>query len=230
MDDGLYFVPLLIGALEDSDIEASLKNAFAEIDRRGLDDRYATGLQNFVCFMNEACLRHRNIERHFARELIVSLICESPEAAEEDRVASNWLQSCSEWRAERQGLIEGFGIDLEEFPLPTIQVFRDKQLLLETVMPHEGGCRHIENVIASQYMIRLDIGMTVWEGELTEGELLWSEAFGERDLEMAAQTTEMQQQPAREMLLLDGALRIRVFAGIENGSIEIQSGEQRPSA
>lgn len=222
MDESLYFIPLLADALESPDVEASLKRALAEINRRGIDDRYAAGFRNFVHFMDEVCLRHQNIERHLAHELIVMFAYDFLEPAQDDTAASHWIESCSEWRAERKAFHEETGVNQTELPLATIQFFRGRQLLLETVMPSEGGCGHIRNVIAGHYMVRLDIGMTVWEGELTARELLWSEAFGERDLQMAAQTTDLQQQPTREMVLLDGALSIRVFAGIESGSIEIE--------
>ena len=94
--------------------------------------------------------------------------------------------------------------------------------MLATVVPPERGCRHVENVIPGKYTVKLDIGMTVWEGELTARNLLWSEAFREKDLQVAAQTMDLHQQPRKEIVLLDGALSIRVFAGIESGSIEIE--------
>ena len=45
MEEPLYFIPLLIDALQDSDVESSLKNAFCEINRKRLESRYAAGFR-----------------------------------------------------------------------------------------------------------------------------------------------------------------------------------------
>lgn len=220
MNEPLYFIPCLIEALEGSDIKTSLKSAFREITQKGAQSQYAAGFQNFAHFMDEACLRHNTIETNITRELIVLLATGAFDGIpEENRTALNRISSCSQWKAEQQAFFREAGECPGQLLTPAIQILRGEQLIREVMMRREG--EYIDGIVAGQYTVKLDIGMVIWEGELTAKDLLWAEAFTARDLDLAAETPGMEQQSTREMVLLDGALIIRVFAGIESGFIEV---------
>jgi hypothetical protein len=80
----------------------------------------------------------------------------------------------------------------------------------------------IRNVTPGYYEVRLNTGRLIWQGELKEEDLIWSAAFPEQELDMAADTDGSQQQSTREYRLLDGELTIRVFPSIESGRIEFK--------
>jgi len=80
----------------------------------------------------------------------------------------------------------------------------------------------IKNIMPGQYEVRLNTGRMLWQGELTDRDLLWTTAFPEKDVALAADTGELAEHPTREISLLDGELMIRVIPELESGSIELE--------
>jgi hypothetical protein len=73
-----------------------------------------------------------------------------------------------------------------------------------------------------RYVLRLDTGRVLWEGQLRERDLLWTKAFGGKPLELAADTEEAARSRTKELALLDEQLMVRVYAGLESGRLEAQ--------
>ena len=85
--------------------------------------------------------------------------------------------------------------------------------------------KEFRNVTPDHYAARMDTGRIIWQGELTEKELIWSAAFPGQALELAADTGEPAARMTREITLLNGELIIRVFPGAESGRLELRIGE-----
>ncbi len=68
----------------------------------------------------------------------------------------------------------------------------------------------------------LDTGWVIWQGELTERDLIWMAAFPDVPLDLAADTDETSARTTREESLLDGELILRVIPGLESGNIELE--------
>jgi hypothetical protein len=114
---------------------------------------------------------------------------------------------------------------VEDFsrPLSAELVVEKNQKTLATIaIEQSGGKKIIESIFSGHYQLRLDTGLVIWEGYLNEQELLWPKAFPTKALKMAADTGELGAEPTCEFSLMDGALILRVFAGIESGLLEIQ--------
>lgn len=86
----------------------------------------------------------------------------------------------------------------------------------------EVGVQTVGDIKPGAYCLRLDTGWLLWEGNLVEKDLLWAKAHPGQDLPMAADTGEPSRQPTREIDLLDGAVVLRVYAGVESGMLEIE--------
>jgi len=72
------------------------------------------------------------------------------------------------------------------------------------------------------YVLKLlNTGWTIWHGELTARELIRMEAFGDRDLRLAAGVRKGRPTDKKD-LLNNREVILRTFAGIESGSIEIE--------
>jgi len=84
------------------------------------------------------------------------------------------------------------------------------------------GFARLDNINPGFHSLSLDTGHVLWEGELTESHLLWAVAFPGEPLPMAADTGEAGNQPTLEEDLLDGEVVLRVFPGLEGGSMEIE--------
>lgn len=72
------------------------------------------------------------------------------------------------------------------------------------------------------YCLRCDTGRVLWEGRLVDSDLLWAKAFPGQPLKMAADTGHNRAKPTQSIALLHGALMLRIFAGIEDGMLEVE--------
>ena len=79
----------------------------------------------------------------------------------------------------------------------------------------------ILDVAPGRYILKLATGRTIWRGELRAEDLIWTSAFPERRLQLAADTDAASPEPSREEPVLGGEFLLRVFPGVERGAIEI---------
>jgi hypothetical protein len=134
-----------------------------------------------------------------------------------------WFMACSidQWATDSFG-------DPDD---PVRQVFEARRcdLLLERDgnrvvrwsldrFPFRGA---VVNVQPGLYRLAVDTGWALWEETLTPTELLFTHAFPQHGLPLAAQTDEVMFPVTRDVSLLDGALKIRVHPGLESGVLEL---------
>lgn len=84
-----------------------------------------------------------------------------------------------------------------------------------------SGARTMGGISPGRYRLKTDTGLVLWEGSLTQQEVVWAKAFPDLDLPMAADTGDSRRQPTQEIDLLNGTLHLRVYPGLETGTIEI---------
>ena len=80
----------------------------------------------------------------------------------------------------------------------------------------------IRNVTPGYYEVRLNTGRVLWQADLKEEDLLWSAAFPEEALDLAADTGESVRRITKEFTILGGEITIRVYPEIESGRIEVE--------
>jgi hypothetical protein len=80
----------------------------------------------------------------------------------------------------------------------------------------------IQNIKPGQYEVRLNTGRILWQGELTVRDLVWTAAFPETDMALAADTGEFSGFMTREIKLLNGELVLRIVPELEGGCIELE--------
>jgi len=129
------------------------------------------------------------------------------------------IRSRPEWKAEYEQLCAEMRETSHPLP-PEITVTRESQLLGMISLDRIPGSGSVSNVTPGQYTLALATGRVIWQGVLTEQDLVWRVAFPGRPLDLAADTGEAA-QPTLEIPLLDGELTIRVLPGLESGRIEI---------
>ena len=71
----------------------------------------------------------------------------------------------------------------------------------------------------AQYTIALDTGRVLWEGDLTEKELVWQAASPNRPLPMAADSAQPTPEPTKTVPLPVARLAIAVYPGVEAGAM-----------
>lgn len=118
----------------------------------------------------------------------------------------------------------------------------DRHLHIELTLERDGrfhatysfelpqGAHTISGLRPADYRLRTDTGRVLWQGTLAPRDLLWAHAFPGRGLSLAAQTHPAMTHSTREIDLMDGLLILRVYPGIEAGTLAItlRSPEVRP--
>jgi hypothetical protein len=79
-----------------------------------------------------------------------------------------------------------------------------------------------QSVTAGRYRLRLTTGRVLWDEELSDRDLIWQQARPGHPLVMAAATEEESPMPVRQMSLLEGAMSLCIYPGLEAGRLEIR--------
>lgn len=226
MSDTVYFIPILSRALQDPELRTPLNNAFKEIKEKGTQKRYTEGYKNFELFMHAVQKRHEIIATDYTRQLIAELATRTFEGTpKEIKQLMSIIRSHPLWRTEYRTIRQRErDTDLMRDSFPTLTVLGNKGLAKWVAFKKAPDSVSIDNIVPGNYKIKLvNTGWIIWEGELTAEELIWSAAYKGKDLSMAAETETAQIGHTNEMdLLNNGELILRTFAGIENGTIEIE--------
>ncbi|MCX7013948.1 MAG: hypothetical protein NTW86_15585 [Candidatus Sumerlaeota bacterium] len=138
-------------------------------------------------------------------------------------LALEFIRSRAEWQAEYESRLRHFEEeDVQEARFAII--LEDRRRHTRSIeFSREGGVGSFGDIMPGSYTLSLDTGLLLWQGELTQSDLLWAEAFPDEPLAMAAETEEAAGRPTIEEALLDGSIRLRVFPGVESGRMEIQA-------
>ena len=227
MSDDLYFIPIIAKALQQKDTEQALLQAFEQIKSLGRKPQYQQGLAQFEQFMASANSHAKKnesdlLETSVVGELITELATDTFEgSAEEKQLALDIIQSRSEWKEE----YDRFIADIEEFHRAStgivISVARENRALGSVKFTQNCGPKTMDNIVSGSYTMSLATGRVIWQGELTERDVIWTEAFPSQALELAADTGEPKGEPTQEISIFDGEIILRVFPGLESGRIEI---------
>ncbi|MEN6428747.1 MAG: hypothetical protein ABFE13_25645 [Phycisphaerales bacterium] len=224
MDDSLYFLTILARALKQPEPQQSLEEAFAQIKRMGSQERYGEGFADFECFMDIACSHADAVDTDLARELIAELATDTSDGPEETRSLFSVVESNPVWKAEYQEMCAELAGQLGSHEsVPVISVSGATGKIGETALEHIPGRASIDGVSPGVCVVRLlNTGRVLWEGQLSSEDLIWASAYGARDLDLAARTGDADRPPTRTWVLWGGDVILRTFAGVENGTIEIE--------
>jgi hypothetical protein len=228
MNQDLYFVPVIARALEQADRANALGRAFAEIEELGRQPVYSRRFENFHRFMAEVQRHAASDELHQVdvesiRELLVELATDTFDGnAEERQAVLDVILSQPRLTAEYEQLSATVGADGRKVKTTTINLLKGAELLTRIEFDREPPRASVGRVLPGDYSLALETGRVIWEGHLTARDLLWSAAFPERALDLAADTGGRPTTMTREEQLLGGELALRVFPGLESGRIEVE--------
>jgi len=230
MIDDLYFIPIIVDALDAPNREHALEKAFETIKTMGQDPKHRQGYEQFRQFMQEVA-HHASADDEgsfpeitaIAETLIIELATETFGGSDEQReAATKLINAHPEWKKA----LENLRTELEQPPetsFPTdIIVERHGEPVRTASFDTLPGIVSFPNIGSGYYTIRLATGRVIWEGELTDRHLAWSRAFPGRPLDMAADTGDEAGEPTLDLDLLNGDVHIRVFPGTEKGRIQVE--------
>ncbi|MBC8469726.1 MAG: hypothetical protein ISS77_02540 [Phycisphaerae bacterium] len=100
-------------------------------------------------------------------------------------------------------------------------IFRNNRML-ETLTLNKKSNYRIGKIIAGTYTVKLSTGRVLWEGRLTENDLLIEMDGKDENIRLAADSEKSQPVPPRSIKLLDGMVILRIFAGFKAGTLQIE--------
>ena len=201
MNHDLYFIPLVSQALAAPDPKSALPKALAVIEALGQLPEYQNGYaqwKKFFAVLAEGVREQRRNEQG---------AMDQPAAVRRKKPPEDTTLEENE--------------PIQFTPALEIVVAKDDRAL--ATIPYTGTPtkRRIGNLTPGRFQINLDTGRLLWEGDLERKDLIWTEAYPDTALEVAAATEEMPNPPTREWTLLNGTMILRVFPGLESGRMII---------
>ena len=214
--------------MKQSDPASALREAFAQLLQLGQRSGYGRSYGQFRLFMRAAKL-YAETEGALsgtprsAQELIIDLVSHGFEGnPEERRRASDWIQANLSWVGQSRTACAAVSRFDEHPTAPGIRVLKGDTYINTLFLPEEDGVASISGLEPGEYALLLETGRLIWQGRLTERQLIWAGAFPNQPLDLAAATGDVGCPSTVEERLLDGELVLRVFPGMETGRMEIK--------
>jgi hypothetical protein len=227
MSNELYFIPIITKALGQKDTQQSLTQAFEQIKSLGANPDYENGYGQFQRFMDSVNQHTKKkpgiqLKSALAKELIVELATDTFEGSSEDKEkALNIIKSNPQWQKEYDKLIAEIE-ELSRIPEDIeILLSRNNKPFKSIKFADIPGSKTIDKIAAGLYKISFASGQIIWEGRLTEQNLIWTMAYPGKPFDMAADTTGQGPQSVKQIDLFEGKIIIQIYPGIEAGSMKI---------
>lgn len=216
MTNDLYFVPLLMQAVERAALAEGFRQAIRTIIARGRGKRFRSGYAQFLVFMDAVAAAHSRRDRiHDGAHILLG-------TPDEARVLLEELAACPELAKVWQSIHQ----DLEVTPVPAARI---EILLRRNDGPHQACWLsrdqwrgEMTGLIPGSYELLLASGQVLWDIELTAQDLLLVYARPEEPLRIAADTGGIVERSTRQATLLDGEIVVRIFAGLTSGRMEVE--------
>ena len=127
-------------------------------------------------------------------------------------------------RAERSEDLKSYSQILSianQDPGRKLVIFRNNRIIKALTLDKKSNYR-IGKIIAGTYTVKLSTGRVLWEGRLTENDLLIEMNGKDENVRLAADSEKSQPVPSRSIKLLAGMVILRIFAGFKAGTMQIE--------
>jgi hypothetical protein len=106
--------------------------------------------------------------------------------------------------------------------VPDLRLEKDGVSIAQYVFGQAAEEMRIPLIRPGSYSVRLATGRLLWMGDLHAQDLLWADAFPATALPLAADSDDALTVYTRELHLLDNEIVLRVYPGLEYGTIGIR--------
>jgi hypothetical protein len=227
MSNDLYFIPIIARALQQKDTDEWLRQAFDEIESLGQQPDYQMGYQQFQKFMHIVSDHKKEygpdlLENNAVIALITELATSTFEGTDQEKqMILRSIQSHPQWQTEYDRLAAEMR-ELQQAPTGvSVSILRENKPFRSLTFTKSPDFKTIDKIVPGRYTVALATGRIIWQGLLAERDLIWTEAYPGRALRLSADTGEPEGEPTQQVSALEGDIVLRVFAGLENGRIEI---------
>jgi hypothetical protein len=228
-NNGLYFIRLLQQAYNSSDRQKAFGAALEEIRSKGNLPEYRDGFENFQFFLkvlDEYAYTKTDIVSDLKAGIleakVIDILTDTFAGSDKERqTIIDVLKADPRFLSEFQSL----KAEIEEF-LPRgssimIKIEKDGQLFASFAYSPSSERSLVKGITPGSYSIKLSTGLLIWQGKLSEKELIWTKAFPREKVKAAAETKAIGQKTSHSEPLLNGELTLEIFPGLESGAIQL---------
>jgi len=224
----LYFIPLIAKAYEEPDKYSAFQSAIKEIVRLGKLPEYKNGYHQFKQFIGsglESLLKdhHKNeIIDETIHNLFTNLALDFIESSQKtkDKILDQ-IKSHPELYKKYEKILIDINANFKGQPPFVIELFKDEILISSKQISDNLKTVIFSNIDPGQYTLKLSNGRFLWNGEISEKDIIWEYAFPGIKYNMAADTGQSDSNSTRKEKIFNGEISLEVFAGLESGRIEI---------
>ncbi|MBI1931199.1 MAG: hypothetical protein HYS24_01515 [Ignavibacteriales bacterium] len=217
-NNNLYFIPILINAMEKENQIETIKKAIIEIQNLGKQNSYKEGYAQFNQFLLSGYNQNKNIIESDLRDLIVKIVTNEIELSETDReTILNKIKT--EYKFEYEKIFEAF----KNKDAIEIEIYKDGQLFNQITIDEKIKVYNITNIEPGDYDIKLSNGRILLQEQLTNDELVLDFKGNKFKYNLAAETDEIEQKPSLVFELIKDEIKLEVYAGLEYGKIKIRT-------
>jgi len=226
VNDGLSFISMIVGALEQPDSKFALRESLDRIKELGQLPGRTTAFRQFLRFMDGVAQEHSRIgfteEPSVLHDVAASCVRrltgrESDPEATETLGLSNPLAGQEIY----ERFCSGVRGATDRPSIRDIIVERNGVMIAGFSLGQTADTHTIHDVTLGQYRLCLESGRILWERELTDQDLVWSAAFPDRSLPAAADSGHSFAEPSHEASLIGDRFVLCVRPDVESGSIAI---------
>ncbi len=214
----LYFLPILLDAIDATSCREALREAISKVISLGREPGYELGYQRFNEFMKivgeGAALGEDSDSSDAVLQFLVSFCSQldsqglSSEVLLSDPIV---YMRCQQLVSSLQHLIPNRQEQIE------IIVESGNEVLARFNADNEGALGRVRRSTPGKYSVSFSTGRKLWEGILTKSDLTCEG----QPLSMAADDNGLPDKPALEIVMLSGEIVMKVYRGIESGALEI---------
>jgi len=194
MTNDIYFIKLMAQAFDNVDLKSSLMRTFATIDQYAESPKFKKGYAQYKVFLSAI---HDYLEVPYQPD--------TPPPTEVTEIINTVEKKAAN---EKYSTTIDIVLKKDEIFIASVPLVTDKPI-------------HIKKVTPGNYTILLETGRLLWEGQISEKDLIWGLAFPGRLLDLAADTDISISKPSKTIQFLGNFVVIDIFPGIEHGTIKI---------
>ena len=224
----LQFIRTLIEAWDAPDRREALSQALQELKVLSESTSYKENYAKFSLFLDEIETQLQAdphiLKSHFldlVEALLVPILTDTWEGSSEDRDAILALCETHPMLSQRLNRLRAELEPIIEVPELALRLRKGDDIVAEVVVSSLTRGVSIPDITPGSYSIETSTGRILWSGDVPSEQVLWTEAYPERDLQMAAQTDEAEGEPTRMVSLLDDELELSLYPGVESGTLRL---------
>ena len=217
----LYFIPILAKAFESPNPVDSIYDAINEITTLGKLEEYKEGYEYFRKFIEEGMITQildKDNYEMLLDKIIAKILSDDIAVSEEKK--KEFLVKIKNNPILFKRYEKIFEEYFKQIPLE-IEIYKEGSKISSQFLKKDSKAVIFRNIDPGYYIIALSNGRHLWEGDITQKDVLWDEAFPDKHYPMAADTGDVKTQATRTEEIITGEITLSLYAGLESGKIVV---------